>query len=48
MSTPLSFDVYCAMHDIQPDEYGQAFAAYLHEISGGQWDGDGECVQVDE
>jgi hypothetical protein len=44
MSTPPSFDAYCAEHGIKPDEYGQAFAAFLHEISGGQWDGDVERV----
>ena len=44
MSTPRSFDEYSAEHNVQPHELGQAFAAYLHEISGGEWDGDVEQV----
>ena len=42
MSMPLSFDEYCEQHGIHPEEYGPAFAAYLHEISGGVWDGSAE------
>ncbi|MDQ7877386.1 hypothetical protein Q9R08_05280 [Microbacterium sp. QXD-8] len=38
-----SFDEYCEQHHIQPGEYGAAFAAYLHEVSG--WDGDIEQVE---
>ncbi|MDF2554109.1 MAG: hypothetical protein K0R60_4 [Microbacterium sp.] len=41
---PLSFDEYCEQHNIGPGEYGAAFAAYLHEISGGEWDGDVELA----
>jgi hypothetical protein len=33
------FDRYCDEHGIQPGEEPAAFAAWLHEISGGQWDG---------
>jgi len=44
MSTPMSFDDYCRERDIKPHEYGPAFAAYLHEVSGGDWDGDAEKV----
>lgn len=39
MRGPMSFDEYCEQHGVRPDEYGQAFAAYLHEITGGEWDG---------
>ncbi len=46
MSTPLSFEDYCADHNIQLHEYGQAFAAYLHELSGGEWDGRGARQQL--
>ena len=42
---PLTFDEYCEQHRVQPGEYGAAFAAYLNEISGGQWDGDVERVE---
>lgn len=38
MSLP-SFDEYCERHHVRPEEYGQAFAAYLHEVTGGEWEG---------
>lgn len=41
------FDVYCREHDIKPGEEPAAFAAFLHEISGGEWDGPMEQVQSD-
>jgi hypothetical protein len=34
------FDRYCAEHGIKPGEEPAAFAAWLHEISRGKWDGD--------
>ncbi|MGW9345570.1 hypothetical protein ACWGR3_28875 [Streptomyces albidoflavus] len=43
MSTP-TFDEYCERHGIKSLEYGQAFAAYLHEITGGEWGGDAVFV----
>lgn len=45
MSTPGSFDAYVAEHGIQPAEYGEAFAAYLHELTGHEWDGEAERVE---
>lgn len=45
MSLP-SFDEYCEQHHSQQEEYGQAFAAYLHETSG--WDGDAEKVEDEQ
>lgn len=42
MRPQMSFEEYCERHHIEPAEYGAAFAAYLHEISG--WDGDVEKV----
>ncbi|MGC5225172.1 hypothetical protein ACPW96_21595 [Micromonospora sp. DT81.3] len=36
---PPSFDEYCREHGISADEQPAAFAAYLHLLSGGQWDG---------
>ena len=33
------FDRYCDEHGIRPGEEPAAFAAWLHEISGGEWDG---------
>jgi hypothetical protein len=38
------FDRYCDEHDIKPGEEPAAFAAWLHEISGGQWDGHAEQI----
>jgi hypothetical protein len=38
------FDRYCDEHGIGDGEYGPAFAAWLHEISGGKWDGRAEQV----
>jgi hypothetical protein len=38
------FDRYCDEHGIGDGEYGAAFAAWLHEISGGKWDGRAEQV----
>jgi len=45
MSTAGSFDAYVAYRGIQPDEYGEAFAAYLHEFTGGEWDGEAERAE---
>jgi hypothetical protein len=33
------FDRYCDEHGIRPGEEPAAFAAWLHELSGGKWDG---------
>jgi hypothetical protein len=44
---PISFDEYCELHGIEEPEYGAAFAAYLHEISGGKWDGQVRKVEDD-
>lgn len=33
------FDRYCDEHGIQSGEEPAAFAAWLHEISDGKWDG---------
>jgi hypothetical protein len=38
------FDAYCDEHGIKPGEEPAAFAAWLHEISGGKWDGQMERV----
>ena len=32
----LSFPAYCQLHNIQDDEVPQAFAAYLHLMTGGR------------
>jgi hypothetical protein len=40
--SPSTFEEYCALHGIQPHEYGTAFATWLNEISGGEWDGEVE------
>jgi hypothetical protein len=48
MTEPISFEEYCELHDIQPAEYGAAFAAYLHEISGGEWDGGMRKVEPED
>ncbi|WP_307041696.1 hypothetical protein [Agromyces ramosus] len=42
-----SFEEYCAEHDIQPGEEPAAFAAYLHMLSDGKWDGDAREVSDD-
>lgn len=34
------FDRYCDEHNIVDGEEPAAFAAWLHEISGGEWDGE--------
>lgn len=34
---PVSWDRYVAEHKITEDEAPQAFAAYLHALSGGTW-----------
>ncbi len=39
---PIRFDNYCEAHGIKPGEEPAAFAAYLHHITGGAWDGDVE------
>jgi hypothetical protein len=33
------FDRYCDEHNIKPGEEPAAFAAWLHEISNGKWNG---------
>lgn len=38
------FDRYCDDRGIAPGEEPAAFAAWLHEISGGTWDGDAAPV----
>jgi hypothetical protein len=38
------FDDYCARHNISPQEYGPAFAAWLNESSDGEWDDRAERV----
>ena len=45
MSTPGSFDAYVADRGIQPDEYGEAFAAYLHALTGDDLDGEAERAE---
>jgi len=40
--SPISFDDYCEAHGIKPGEEPAAFAAYLHHITGGAWDGNVE------
>lgn len=42
------FDRYCEEHDIQPDELGPAFAAWLNQVSGGEWDGRAEAVEANQ
>ena len=42
----LLFDEYCQRHGIRRQEYGQAFAAYLHEVSGGELDGAAERMSA--
>jgi len=42
-----SFDEYVKQHNVKPEDYPAAFAAYLHEISAGEWDGDYEDVSGD-
>jgi len=39
------FDKYVEDNNIQPDEIGAAFAAFLNKVSG--WDGDFEQVEDD-
>lgn len=34
------FDHYCDVNDISMEDTPIAFAAWLHRISGGTWDGD--------
>lgn len=43
---PVSWDDYATEHAIAEHEAPQAFAAYLHKISEGRWDGFAE--QIDE
>lgn len=38
------FDRYCDERGIKPGEEPAAFAAWLHEISGGKWDGPADPV----
>ena len=38
------FDRYCAEHNVQPEEMGPAFAAWLSGASG--WDGQVEPVEL--
>lgn len=44
MSDFSDFDRYCDEHAIQAGEEPAAFAAWLHEISSGEWDGRAERV----
>lgn len=44
---PISWDEYAAEHHITEQEAPQAFAAYLHEVSGGRWDGSAEHIDDD-
>ncbi len=41
-----SFDDYCDEHHITDEELPAAFAAYLNKISGGEWDGEYEEMQL--
>jgi hypothetical protein len=43
----MTFDEYCDLHNIQPGEEPAAFGAYLHELSGGTWDGNQREVTDD-
>ena len=38
------FDRYCEEHQITDEEAPIAFAAWLHEITGGEWDGKAERI----
>ena len=38
------FDRYCDEHSIVAGDEPIAFAAWLHEITNGEWDGDAERV----
>lgn len=40
-----SFEEYCAEHGVTEDEMPAAFAAYLHLLSEGRWDGRVEQVR---
>ena len=44
-SGPVSFDEYCRRHEVDDDEKPAAFAAYLHLLSSGRWDGGMERVK---
>lgn len=48
MTDPMSFDEYCEQHGVTDGEAPAAFAAYLHEITGGEWDDRMEKVDQDE
>ena len=39
------FDRYCDEHGISESELPMAFAAWLHEISGGEWEGEAHEVR---
>lgn len=39
-----SFETYCRANNITEAEHPAAFAAYLHYLSNGEWDGDMDQV----
>jgi hypothetical protein len=39
------FDRYCDEHKITDEETPMAFAAWLHERTGGKWDGDAGPIE---
>ena len=46
MSDKMGFDEWLASHDILPaDAAGETFAAYLHYVSDGSWDGEVHKVE---
>ena len=46
MSDKMSFDEWLASHNIDPsDAAGETFAAYLHYVSDGAWDGEVHKVE---
>lgn len=46
MTEKMSFDEYLAAHNVNAgDGEGETFAAYLHYLSDGTWDG--EATRVD-
>lgn len=47
MNERMSWDEYRAAHDVESDEEPAAFAAYLHYLSEGRWDGEAKPVESD-
>lgn len=45
MGERMSWEEYRRAHDISDQEEGEAFAAYLHYLSGGTWDGEAPKVE---